>query len=72
MPLLFFGGAAGGFLRAQPGKIIPVPVVFGGMASQKYQRSGLLRRFWRGPIADLAATLAVAQAHLGRRRPLSP
>ena len=37
-------------------------------ASQKYQRSGLLRRLGRGPVADLVAAFAVAQAHLAPPR----
>src|SRR4029079_1812845 len=68
--LLFLSGAARGFLGAEAREIVPVLVVFGGVGLAEIPALAAVRRLGRGPVADLVAALAVAQAHLRRRAAL--
>src|SRR5947209_8953433 len=63
IPQLFLGRATGGFFGAEAGEIIPVAVVLGGMGFAEIPALAAVGRLGRGTVADVAAVLAVAQAH---------
>src|SRR3954447_13323474 len=50
-------------LRGQSLEIIPVAVVFGGMALAEIPALAAVRGFGRGPVAGIFAAMAVALAH---------
>jgi hypothetical protein len=54
------------FLRRQPLEIVPIPVVFGGVALAEIPAVGLVRRLRRRAVSRLIAAMTIATAHLGR------
>ena len=60
---LLVGLARGRILGGQPFEIIPVAVIFGGVALAEIPALGAVRRFRRGPVAGLVAAVPVAHAH---------
>src|SRR5688500_7314624 len=56
----FIGFASGGGFGVEPFEIIPVAVVLGSVGLAEIPALAAVGRFWRGPIAGRAATVAVA------------